>query len=129
MNREAERASAQTNLGEYTRSAEPGCARAMAAAESVLRELSSSRSSRANRVSGHSSTDDATPLASSLPRLAPALTPPCINNIALDPDLDFVVHEDRVIELTEAGFRRIVQTHSAGLEAAIWMDGREVLRL
>jgi hypothetical protein len=129
MSTEAERASERTNLGEYSRSAEPDCARAMAAAESALRELSSSRSSSANRVPGHSSTADATPWVPSLPREAPALTPPCINKIALDPDLDFVVHDDGVIELTEAGFRRIVQAHSAGLDAAIGVNGREVLRL
>jgi hypothetical protein len=38
---------------------------------------------------------------------------PAVSRLRLDLNLDFVVHEDGVIELTEAGFRRIVQAHSA----------------
>ena len=34
-----------------------------------------------------------------------------------------------MIELTEAGFRRMVQAHSAGLDVVIGVDSREVLRL
>jgi len=52
-----------------------------------------------------------------------------VDRIRLDPELDFVVHDDGVIELTEAGFRRMVQAHSAGLDAVIVVDRREVLRL
>jgi hypothetical protein len=33
-----------------------------------------------------------------------------------------------MIELTEAGFRRMGQAHSAGLDAVIEIDKREVLR-
>jgi hypothetical protein len=59
---------------------------------------------------------------------APAALPP-VNRRSLDPNLDFVVHEDGMIELTEAGFRRMVQAHSAGLDAVIGINRREVLRL
>jgi hypothetical protein len=52
-----------------------------------------------------------------------------VNGLRLDADLDFVLHDDGVIELTEAGFRRMVQAHSAGLDAVIKIDSREVLRL
>src|SRR5215813_974079 len=54
---------------------------------------------------------------------------PSVDRIRLDPGLDFVVCDDGVIELTESGFRRMVQAHSAGLDAVIGVDGREVLRL
>jgi hypothetical protein len=52
-----------------------------------------------------------------------------VDRIRLDPNLDFVVHDGGMIELTEAGFRRMVQAHSAGLDAVIGVDSREVLRL
>ena len=59
----------------------------------------------------------------------PRVAPSSLDRIRLDPGLDFVVHDDGVIELTEAGFRRMVQAHSAGLDAVIGVDRREVLRL
>jgi hypothetical protein len=59
----------------------------------------------------------------------PRVAPSSLELIRLDPDLDFVVHDDGMIELTEAGFRRMVQAHSAGLDAVIGVDSREVLRL
>src|SRR5262245_60099777 len=40
MNLDAEQAHVRTNLDEYSRGADPDCARAMAEAENVLRELS-----------------------------------------------------------------------------------------
>jgi hypothetical protein len=49
--------------------------------------------------------------------------------LRLDPDLDFVIHEEGAIELTEAGFRRMLQAHSAGFNAVIGIGSREVLRL
>jgi hypothetical protein len=54
---------------------------------------------------------------------------PSVDRIRLDPDLDFVVHDDGVIELTEAGFRRMVHAHSAGFDAVIGVGKRDVLRL
>ena len=48
--------------------------------------------------------------------------------LPLDPSLDFVVHDDGMIELTEAGFRRMGQAHSAGLDTVIKINGRDVFR-
>jgi hypothetical protein len=59
----------------------------------------------------------------------PRVAPSSLDRIRLDPDLDFIVHDDGLIELTEAGFRRMVQAHSAGLDAVIGVNSREVLRL
>jgi hypothetical protein len=49
---------------------------------------------------------------------------PIPNHLSLDPGLDFVVHDDGAIGLTETGFRRIAQAHSAGLDAVIGVDRR-----
>ena len=96
------------------------CARAMAEVERVLHELalftrrsSPERSSPANE----------TPKA---PSVVPASSP--VDQLVLDPGLDFVVHDDGMIELTEAGFRRMRQAHSAGLDTMIKIDRREVFR-
>jgi hypothetical protein len=50
------------------------------------------------------------------------------DRLPLDPGLDFVVHDDGSIDLTEAGFRRMAQAHSAGLDAVIWVDRHDLLR-
>jgi hypothetical protein len=129
MSAEAERGSVRTNLDGYGSGAESNCARAMAEAESVLRELSSSRASGANRVP-RPDTADEMPLAPSLtPQRpgAPSLAPPSINYLLLDPGLDFTVYGDGMIELTQAGFRRMGQAHSAGLDTVIEVDRRRVL--
>jgi len=97
------------------------CARAMAEVERALHELalftrrsSPERSSPANEV----------PKA---PSVVPASSP--IDRLVLDAGLDFVVHDDgEMIELTEAGFRRMRQAHSAGLDTVIKIDRREVFR-
>jgi len=86
-------------------------------AEAVLRELS-----------GYPSSVDEKPSAPVSAQLGQPRVP-SIDRIRLDPDLDFIVHDDGVIELTEAGFRRMVQAHSAGLDAVIAVDTRELLRL
>jgi hypothetical protein len=110
---------------------ESECTKAIAEAERVLRELSldaltpHSNPRRSTSIAKRPTAQSAVSAPSET--RPPALLP--LSRLCLDLNLDFVVHEDGVIELTEAGFRRIVQTHSAGLEAAIWMDGREVLRL
>jgi hypothetical protein len=57
-------------------------------------------------------------------RLAKAIP----ERVPLDLGLDFVVHDDGAIELTETGFRRMARVHSAGLDAVIGVDGRDVLR-
>jgi hypothetical protein len=101
--------------------AESDCAKALAVAERVLCELSLT----APRTGRSSSVDEMSSGQSGEPRAA---LPP-VDRIRLDPDLDFLVHDDGMIELTEAGFRRMVQAHSAGLDAVIEGARREVLRL
>jgi hypothetical protein len=86
--------------------AESACARAMAEAARVLREI-------AVVAPQH--------FALSLARAMP-------DCLTLDPGLDFVLHDDGMIELTEAGFRRIGQAHSAGLGTVIEVDRRDVFR-
>jgi hypothetical protein len=51
-----------------------------------------------------------------------------VDRLRLDPDLDFFVRDAGLIEMTEAGVRRMVQAHSAGLDVVIGINGREVLR-
>jgi hypothetical protein len=77
----------------------------MAEAERVLRELSIVPC-----------TDSDLSLARAMPDCLP-----------LDPGLDFVVHDDGMIELTKAGFRRMGQAHSA-VDAVIKIDRRDVFR-
>jgi hypothetical protein len=120
MNISAEQPRGQTGLDECGRDAESDCARAMAEVEKVLQELAlftrrstPDRSSRANEVS-------------KAPSLVPA-TPP-IDRLVLDPGLDFVLHKDGMIELTEAGFRRMGQAHSARLDTVIEVDRQHLLR-
>jgi hypothetical protein len=94
------------------------CAGAMAEVEIVLHELAllTRRSSpeRSSRVND----------APKAPSVVPASSP--IDRLVLDAGLDFVVHDDGMIELTEAGFGRMRQAHSVGLDTVIKIDGREV---
>src|SRR5262245_6024196 len=91
------------------------CARAMTEIERVLRELALTRRSSPERKE-----------ASNAPSLVPAPSP--IDRLVLDPGLDFIFHKDGMIELTEAGFRRMGQAHSAGLDTVIEVDRRYFLR-
>src|SRR5262245_22085135 len=119
MNIAAEQAHVRKNLGEYARGAESDCAIAMAEAERVLRELSLVAHFTRQSNPGCSSTADETSMAQRLvsrQSAVPSLSPSSIDRLPLDPGLDFVVHDDGMIELTEAGFRRMWQTHSAGLD-------------
>ena len=50
------------------------------------------------------------------------------DRLSLDHSYDFVVRADGVIQLTEAGFKRMGQAHSAGLDAVIEVDHRELFR-
>jgi hypothetical protein len=124
MNIEVEQACVQTNLEEYGQGAESDCAKAMAAAEKVLRELSlvplfTRRSSPGRSSSANEKAEDA--ISDFRPVIA---MPDCV---PLDAGLDFVVHDDGMIGLTEAGFRRMGQAHSAGRDTVIEVDGRDVL--
>jgi hypothetical protein len=98
----AEQPRGQTSLDEYGRDAESDCARAMAEVEKVLHEL-----------------------AHSTCRSSPNRTSP--PNEASN-GLDFVCHKDGMIELTKAGFRRMAQAHSAGLDTVIEVNRRYLLR-
>jgi len=113
--RAGERAS--TNMVE---GAESDCARAMAEIERVLHELALTRRSSPERLSPANEAPKA-------PSLVPAPSP--IDRLVLDPGLDFVFHKDGMIELTEAGFRRMGQAHSAGLDTVIEVDRRYLLHL
>jgi hypothetical protein len=53
---------------------------------------------------------------------------PIPDHLPLDPGLDFDVHDEGAIELTEIGFRRMAQAHSAGLDAVIEVGSRQVFR-
>jgi hypothetical protein len=120
MNIPAEQPCGHTSLDEYGRDAESDCARAMAEVEKVLHELAhSTRRSSPNRTSPPNE-------ASNAPSLVPAPSP--IDPLVLDAGLDFVFHKDGLIELTEAGFRRMGQAHSAGLDTVIEVDRRCLLR-
>src|SRR5215472_16181820 len=119
MNLPTEQPRERTSL--HGRGGQSDCASAMAEAERVLRELAPftrrskpACSSPANEV----------PKA---PSLVPAPSP--IGRLVLDPGLDFVLHKDGVIELTEAGFRRMAQAHSAGLDTVIEVERRYLLYL
>src|SRR5262249_39764719 len=98
---------------------ESDCARAMAEIERVLRELALTRRSSPE----HSGPANE---ASNAPSLVPAPSP--IDQLVLDAGLDFVCHKDGMIELTEAGFRRMGQAHSAGPDTVIEVDRRCLLR-
>src|SRR4029450_793540 len=135
--------------GESGGSAESDCARAMAQAERVLREisltappahrpsreLSSSVSEKAeSAIPGFATIRGTQPYTRSYRaaaqfrifdlRLAKAIP----ERVSLDLGLDFVVHDDGAIELTETGFRRMAPAHSAGRDAVIGLDRRDVLR-
>jgi hypothetical protein len=115
----AEQPRGRTGLDEYGRGAESDCARAMAEIERVLHELAITRRSSPERLSPANE-------ASNAPSLVPASFP--IDRLVLDAGLDFVCHKDGMIELTEAGFRRMGQAHSAGLDTVIEVDRRYLLR-
>jgi hypothetical protein len=110
----------RTSLDEHGRVGQSDCARAMAEAEKVLRELALfTRRSKPE----HSNTATK---AWKGPALVPDPSP--IDRIVLDPGLDFVLHKDGTIELTGVGFRRMARAHSAAIDVVIGIDGREILR-
>ena len=115
----AEQPRGRNNLDEYGPGAESYCTRAMAEVKRVLQELA--------LFTRRSTPDRASPAndASNAPSLVPA--PSSIDRLVLDAGLDFVFHKDGMIELTEAGFRRMGQAHSAGLDTVIEVDRRCLL--
>jgi hypothetical protein len=120
MNLPTEQLRERMSLDEHGRGGQSDCARAMAEAEKVLRELALlTRRSKPE----HSSPANEAPKA---PSLIPAPSP--IDRLVLDPGLDFVLHKDGIIELTEVGFRRMAQAHAAAIDVVIGIDSRDVLR-
>jgi hypothetical protein len=133
--------------GESGGSAESDCARAMAQAERVLREIFLTAFS-ARRRSPELSSSVSEKAESAIPGFATIrgtqpnsyraaaqfgifdlrLTKAIPERVPLDLGLDFVVHDDGAIELTETGFRRMAQAHSAGMDVVIGLDRRDVLR-
>ena len=104
---------------EHGRNGQSDCARAMAEAERVLRELAFF--TRRSKFACSSPANEV-PKA---PSLVPAPSP--IDRLVLDAGLDFIFHKDGMIELTEAGFRRMGQAYSAGLDTVIEVDRRSLL--
>jgi hypothetical protein len=136
--------------GEHAGSAESDRARAIAQAESVLREISRTAFSVRRRSPELSSSvrqkaESEIPSFATIRRTNPythsyrtaahfgifdlRLAKAILDPLPLDPGLDFIVLDDGAIELTETGFRRMAQAHSAGLDVVIGVDGRDVLRL
>ena len=128
--------------GEHAGFAESYCARAIAEAESVLREISSVRrrspelSRKAESAIPRFATIRGTkPNAQSYRTAAQfgifdlRLVKAILDPLRLDPGLDFIVLDDGAIELTESGFRRMAQAHSVEVDVVIGVDGRDLLRL
>jgi hypothetical protein len=88
----------RVSLDEHSRGGQSDCARALAEAEKVLRELA--------LFTRRSKPEHSNPAnkARKVPALVPALSP--IDRVVLDRDLDFIFHKDGTIELTAVGFRR-----------------------
>jgi hypothetical protein len=132
--------------GEHGGAAESDCARAIAQAESVLREISSVRRRSPELSSSVSQkAESAIPAFATIRGAKPytqsyrtaaqfgivdlRLVKTILDPLFLDPGLDFIVLHDGAIELTETGFRRMVQAHSVELDVVIGVDGRDLLRL
>jgi hypothetical protein len=127
-------------------SAELDCARAIAQAESVLRELSLKKrygrpsSREVVKEPAESAVPDLPTISASKPhthshRAAAqfgvfdfVLAKTIPDRLSLDRGLDFVIHDDGAIELTEVGFRRMMRAHSAGLDVVIEVDRCGILR-
>ena len=128
---------------EYRRSSESDCARAMAQAEKVLREISPMKRNarRPGRQLVSEKADNVSAIGGTKPHTHPhraaarsgifdvRLAKAIPDRLFLDQGLDFVVHEDGAIEVTPTGFWRMSQAHSAGLDVVIGVDSRDLLRL
>jgi hypothetical protein len=139
---ESTKTASAENAGEYSRSAESDVARAIAQIECVLREISPRKvqARGAGRQLKNEERDDGATINSTKAYThSPAtvhfgvfdldfakLVP---DPLFLDQGLDFLVHEHGHIELSQTGFRRMSQAHSAGRDVVIGVDSRDVLRL
>jgi hypothetical protein len=134
------------NPGEHGGAAESDCARAIAQAESVLHEISSRRrrspelsscvgQKAEGAIPGFATIRGSKSYTQSYRSAAPfglfdlRLVKAILDPLPLDRGLDFIVLDDGAIELTETGFRRMVQAHSVELDVVVGVDGRDLLRL
>jgi hypothetical protein len=123
----AENSARDSKLGDSVASTQSECERAIAEAEMVLRELFlvEAEPRQANVEPSNAVNEKREPSRrSAVPRALPS----AVDRLRLDPGLDFIVSDEGLIEMTEAGARRMVQAHSAGLDVVIGINGREVLR-
>ena len=131
------------DFDEYRQSSESDCARAMAQAEQVLREISPTKPNacRPGRPLVSEKADNLSAIGGTKPHTHPhraavrsgvfdvRLAKAIPDRLFLDQGLDFVVHEDGAIEVTPTGFWRMSQAHSAGLDVVIGDDSPDLLRL
>jgi hypothetical protein len=100
-NSEPQKLAQQTKLNQSVAGAESECERAIAEAETVLSELL--------LVEPHQSTLEPSSAANEKSRDAarrsvkPRSVPSAIDRLRLDPGLDFIVRDEGLIEMTEAG--------------------------
>jgi hypothetical protein len=98
----------------------------IAEAETVLRELLLVEPRQSNlQPSSAVNEKSRDPIRRSV---MPRSLPSAIDRLRLDPGLDFIARDEGLIEMTEAGVRRMVQAHSAGLDVVIGINDRDVLR-
>jgi hypothetical protein len=126
-------------------SADLDCARAIAQAESVLREISVKKrygpsGRRLVKEQAERPVPDLPTISASKPdthshraaaqfAVFDLLSAKAIpDRLSLDRGLDFVIHDDGAIELTEVGFWRMMRAHSAGLDVVIEVDRCGILR-
>jgi hypothetical protein len=134
-------AACANKAGERGGAADSDCARAIAQTESVLRERRSSELSSsvgqkaASAIPGFATIRDSKSYTQSYRSAArfglfdSRLVKAILDPLPLDPGLDFIILDDGAIELTQTGFRRMVQAHSVDLDVVIGVDGHDLLRL
>lgn len=124
-NSKREKSAQEATLGEGVADGQSECERVMAEAKAILREL---------LVEPRQWTVEPTRAANASPReparrsVFPRSLAGTVDRLCLDPDLDFVVRGEGLIEMTEAGVRRMMQAQCAGLDVVIEINGREALR-
>ena len=126
-NPESQKLTQKTKLDHSVAGAQSECERAIAAAETVLRELLLVEPGPGQANLEHLSAANGKSREPSL-SVVPRALPSAVDRLRLDPGLDFIVCDEGLIEMTEAGVRRMGRAHSAGLDVVIGINGREVLR-
>jgi len=114
-NSEPQKLAQQTKLDQ--RGAKSECERALAEAETVLRELLLVEARQSNLEPSSAVNEKSRDPTRRW--VMPRSLPSAVDRLRLDPGLDFVARDKGLIEMTEAGVRRMVQAHSAGLDVVI----------